>query len=58
MINMSDTKRITLNVDANLHKKIKLIANVKGVSINDYLNQIIKDELDETDVVGLINENI
>lgn len=55
---MSDTKRITLNVDANLHKKIKLIASVKGVSINDYLNQIIKDELDETDVLGLINENI
>lgn len=47
-------KRITLNVDANLHKKIKLIADAKDVSINELLVEIIEKEVDETDIVELI----
>ena len=53
-MNEKNMKRITLNVDANLHKKIKLIADAKDVSINELLVEIIEKEVDETDIVELI----
>lgn len=54
IMNEKNMKRITLNVDANLHKKIKLIADAKDVSINELLVEIIEKEVDETDIVELI----
>lgn len=47
-------KRFTLNIDEDLHKKIKLIADATGISANEYLNQIIRKEVDATDIVELI----
>lgn len=51
-------KRITLNIDANTHKKIKLITDAKDISINEFLNQIIKKEIDEIDIVKLIEKSM
>ena len=47
-------KRFTLNIDADLHKKVKLIADAKGISANEYINQIVKKEINKTDIVELI----
>ena len=54
IMNEKNMKRIKLNVDETLHKKIKLIADAKDVSINELLVEIIEKEVDETDIVELI----
>lgn len=50
-------KRITLRVDPEVHKKLKLITMVKDISVNEYLNQIIAEKIDDIDPTKLV-ENL
>lgn len=53
---MNDEKRITLKVDAELYKKLKVKATVKDSSVNEYIKSLITDDVKDIDLSALIGE--
>lgn len=56
---MEDKKRYVLRIDKDVFKKAKLIADLKEMSLNKYLNLIISKEvnsiLSDEDLIKLFN---
>ena len=54
-LKMTD-KRITLRIDADLYKKLKIKATCKDESVNEYIISLITAEVDNVDLSAIINE--
>ena len=52
---MMKEKRITLKLDAELYKKLKIKATANDESVNGYVISIISDNVDGVDLSALIN---
>ena len=51
-------KKVNLKLPENTHKKIKLIANIKGQTINQVIINIIENEIKEIDFNKLIENEL
>jgi predicted HicB family RNase H-like nuclease len=54
MIPMNE-KRITLKLDAELYKKLKIKATANDESVNGYVKTLISDNVNGVDLSALIN---
>lgn len=52
---MKDEKRITLKVDADLYKKLKVKATVKDESVNEYIKSLISADVVNVDLSALMD---
>lgn len=53
---MSEKKQCTLRLDPTVYKKLKIISDVKGTSVNEYINSIILKDINNVDLSELIKE--
>lgn len=53
---MKDEKRISLKVDPELYKKLKVKATVKDESVNEYIKALIIADVDNIDLSAIIGE--
>lgn len=53
---MKDEKRISLKVDPELYKKLKIKATVKDESVNEYIKALIIDDVANVDLSAIIGE--
>lgn len=53
---MKDEKRITLKVDPELYKKLKIKATIKDSSVNEYIKSLISADVDDVDLSAIIGE--
>ena len=51
-------KRINIKLNETTHKKIKLIANIKGVTISELINNILEKEINEINFNLLIENEL
>lgn len=49
-------KQVTITVEGGLFKKLNLIADIKGVSLAEVIETMLKEKADETDPAELMNE--
>lgn len=56
--NMSEknNKQITIRIDSELHKKLKIKATAKDVSINEYITSLIAESVESIDLSGIVGE--
>lgn len=52
---MKNEKRISLKVDSELYKKLKIKATVKDESVNEYIKALIIDDVANVDLSTIIN---
>ena len=50
-------KRLTLDLDAPLQRRLKAVAALKGISMRQYCQTAIEKELDEDEVAGVADES-
>ena len=55
VIVMKGEKRISLKVDAELYKKLKIKATVKDESVNEYIKSLIVDAVGNVDLSALMD---
>ena len=53
---MKDEKRITLRIDAENFKKLKVKAVLKDLSVNEYINTLIYADVGDVDLSGLVDD--
>ena len=57
MIKMnSEIKTITVRMDSDLHKKLKIKAAAVDISINEYIISLIADSVSNVDLSGIVGE--
>ena len=54
----TNIKKLNIKLPEETQKKIKLIANIKGVTINELINNILEKEINETDFNLLIQNEL
>ena len=52
----SGKKRLTLDLDAPLQRRLKAVAALKGISMRQYCQTAIEKELEEDEVAGVPEE--
>lgn len=50
------TKKINIEMPETTHTKLKIIANVKNITLKEYVLKLIEDDIKNTDFNKLINE--
>lgn len=58
MENETNIKKVNLKLPETTHKKLKLIANIKGVTLNEYILNILTNELNQIDFNQLIENEL
>lgn len=58
MENETNIKKVNLKMPETTHKKLKLIANIKGVTLNEYILNILTMELNQVDFNQLIENEL
>lgn len=58
MENETNIKKVNLKLPETTHKKLKLIANIKGVTLNEYILNILAKELNQVDFNQLIENEL
>lgn len=58
MENETNIKKVNLKLPEPTHKKLKLIANIKGVTLNEYILNILTKELNQVDFNQLIENEL
>ena len=53
---MDSEKRITLRIDAENFKKLKVKAVLKDLSVNEYINTLISNDIADVDLSGLVDD--
>lgn len=53
---MKDEKRITLKLDPELYKKLKIKATVKDESVNEYIKSLISADVDNVNLSAIVDE--
>lgn len=56
VINLDHEKRITLRIDADNFKKLKVKAVLKDLSVNEYINTLISNDIGDVDLSGLVDD--
>ena len=56
VIKVENEKRITLRIDAENFKKLKVKAVLEDVSINEYINTLISNDIADVDLSGIVGE--
>ena len=56
VIMLDQEKRITLRIDADDFKKLKVKAVLKDLSVNEYINTLIADDVGNVDLSGLVDD--
>lgn len=56
VILMDSEKRITLRIDAENFKKLKVKAVLKDLSVNEYINTLISNDIADVDLSGLVDD--
>lgn len=56
VIMSSEKKTITIRVDSDLHKKLKIKATAVDSSINEYITSLIADDVGSVDLSGIFGE--
>ena len=54
----TNIKKLNIKLTETTHRKIKLIANIKGVTINELINNILEKEINQTDFNLLIENEL
>lgn len=54
----NNIKKLNIKLPETTHRKIKLIANIKGVTINELINNILEKEINQTDFNLLIENEL
>lgn len=49
-------KTVTVRMDSDLHKKLKIKAAAKDVSLNEYITSLIADSVADVDLSGIVGE--
>ncbi len=49
-------KTITIRIDSELHKKLKITATAKDVSINEYITSLIAESVGDVDLSGIVGK--
>ena len=49
-------KQISIRLDSELHKKLKIKATAKDSSINEYIISLIAADVDAVDLSGIVGE--
>lgn len=44
-----EKKQLTIRLEPEVKETLKLICNIKGISINEYINQLLKDKFKTID---------
>ncbi len=52
----SEIKTITVRLDSELHKKLKIKATAVDVSLNEYITSLIADSVDDIDLSGIVGK--
>lgn len=53
---MKGEKRISLKVDPELYKKLKIKATIKDETVNEYIKSLIIDDVANVDLSAIIGE--
>lgn len=56
VIMSSEKKTITIRVDSDLHKKLKIKATAVDSSINEYITSLIADDVGSVDLSGIVGK--
>ena len=56
VILMDSEKRITLRIDAENFKKLKVKAVLKDLSVNEYINTLISNDIADVYLSGLVDD--
>ena len=57
VIVMSNGKKtVTVRMDSDLHKKLKIKATAVDVSLNEYIISLISADVDAVDLSGIVSE--
>ena len=57
VIVMSNGKKtVTVRMDSDLHKKLKIKATAVDVSLNEYILSLISADVDAVDLSGIVGE--
>ena len=57
VIVMSNGKKtVTVRMDSDLHKKLKIKATAVDVSLNEYIISLISADVDAVDLSGIVDE--
>jgi len=56
VILMDSEKRITLRIDADNFKKLKVKAVLKDLSVNEYINTLISNDIADVNLSGLVDD--
>ena len=52
----SAKKTVTVRMDSDLHKKLKIKATAIDVSLNEYIITLISADVDSVDLSGIVGE--
>lgn len=56
MENIEPMKKINVEMPETTKKKLKVICNIKNVTIKEYVLKLIEDDIKNTDFNKLVNE--
>ena len=56
VVMLDQEKRITLRIDADDFKKLKVKAVLKDLSVNEYVNTLISNDIGNVDLSGLVDD--
>ena len=51
-------KKITIEVNRDLHKKLKIISSAKGLSLDKTISLLVEDKLKSVDVVKIVEDSL
>lgn len=51
-------KKITIDVNRELHKKLKIISSAKGLSLDKTISLLVEDKLKSVDVVKIVEDSL
>ena len=51
-------KKITIDVNRELHKKLKIISSAKGLSLDKTISLLVEDKISTIDIVGIVESSL
>lgn len=56
--NYKGSKKVTITVDAGIHKKLKIIASSQEISLPMVIEPMLEEKVNEIDIVKLVEESL